>query len=184
MWELDHKEGWVWKNWCVWTLVLEKTLEVSWTARGSNQSILKEISPEYSLEGWCRSSNTLAIWCEELTHLKRPRCWESLKAGEGDDRGWDGWWHHWLNAYEFEQAPGVGDGQGSLACYSPWGRKDLETTEQLNWTEDLVTTETMKESELEWVELNIDDLLLSTLWLNLCECISVFKAINAQGLCF
>ena len=51
MWELDHKEGWKLKNWCFWTVVLEKTLESPWTARKSNQSILKEISPEYSLEG-------------------------------------------------------------------------------------------------------------------------------------
>ena len=51
MWELDHKESWVWKNWCFWTLVLEKTLESPLAARRSNQSILKEISPEYSLEG-------------------------------------------------------------------------------------------------------------------------------------
>ena len=51
MWELDHKEGWAWKNWCFQTVVLEKTVESPWTARRSNQSILKEISPEYSLEG-------------------------------------------------------------------------------------------------------------------------------------
>ena len=67
---------------------------VPWTARRSNQSILKEINPEYLLEDWCwsLSSNTLATWCEELTHWKIPWCWERLKAGgEGDDRGWDGW---------------------------------------------------------------------------------------------
>ena len=51
MWEVDHKESWVPKNWCFWTVVLEKTLESPWTTRKSNQSILKEISPEYSLEG-------------------------------------------------------------------------------------------------------------------------------------
>ena len=51
MWELDHKESWAQKNWCFWTVVLEKTLESPWTARRSNQSILKEISPEYTLEG-------------------------------------------------------------------------------------------------------------------------------------
>ena len=59
------------------------------TSRRSNQSILKEISPEYSCWSW--NSNTLATWCEELTHLKRSWCWERLKAGEGDDRGWGGW---------------------------------------------------------------------------------------------
>ena len=70
-----------------------KHLRVPWTARRSNQSITKGISPEYSLEGlmWSWNSNTLATWCEELTHLKRRWCWERLKAGEGDNRGWDGW---------------------------------------------------------------------------------------------
>ena len=69
-------------------------LRVPWTARRFNQSILKEISLECSSEKWCWSwnSNTLATWCKELTHLKRPWCWESLRAGgEGDDRGWYGW---------------------------------------------------------------------------------------------
>ena len=70
-----------------------RPLKVPWAARRSNQSILKEISPECSLKHWCWSwkSNTLATWCEELTHLERPWCWERLKAGgEGDERGWDG----------------------------------------------------------------------------------------------
>ena len=94
MWELDYKEIWAPKNWCFWTVVLEKTLESLFTARRSNHSILKEISPEYSLEGLMvkLKHQTLATWCEELIHLKRPWCWERLKArGEGDDRGWDGW---------------------------------------------------------------------------------------------
>ena len=66
-----------------------RLLRVPWTARRANQSILKGVSPECSLEG---NSNTLATWCEELTHLKRPWCWERLKKGEeGDERGWDGW---------------------------------------------------------------------------------------------
>ena len=72
-------EFWCWR----------RPLRVPWTARRSNQSILKEISPEYSLEGlrWSWNSNTLATWCKELTHLKRPWCWERLKAGgEGEDR--------------------------------------------------------------------------------------------------
>ena len=95
MWELDHKEGWALKNWCFWTMVLEKTLE--------SPLDCKEIQPvhpqgDQSLnihwKDWCWSwnSNTLATWWEELTHWKRPWCWEGLKAGgEGDDRGWDGW---------------------------------------------------------------------------------------------
>ena len=94
MWELDHKERWVLKNWCFWTVVLEKTLESHLDCKEINQSILKEISPEYSLE----YSNTLATWCEELTHWKRLLCWERLKAGgEGDDRRWDGWMDGWMD---------------------------------------------------------------------------------------
>ena len=89
--ELDYKENWVPKNWCFWTVVLEKTLESPLDTRISNQSILKEISPECSLEGLMLKLK-LQYWCEELTHLKRPWYWERLKAGgEGDDRGWNGW---------------------------------------------------------------------------------------------
>ena len=82
---------------------------------------------------WCLSwsSNTLATWCKELTHWKRPWCWARLEAeGEGDDRGQDN--HHWLKGHEFDRAPGDGEGQGSLACISPWGHKELDTTEWLN----------------------------------------------------
>ena len=81
---IDAFELWCWR----------RLLRVPWTARRSNQSILKEISPGCSLEGLCWSwnSNTLATWCVELTHWKRSWCWERLRAGgEGDDRGWDGW---------------------------------------------------------------------------------------------
>ena len=101
-------------------------------------AILKEISPECSLEEMMLKLKlkSLATSCEELTHWKRLRCWEVLGAGgKGDDRGWDGWmasptqWTWvWVNS-------GVGDGQGGLACCDSWGCKDLDTTEQLNWTE-------------------------------------------------
>ena len=89
MWELDYKESWAFELWC-W----RRLLRVPWTARRSNQSILKEISQNIHWEDWYWSwnSNTLATWFEELTHWKTPWCWERLKAGgEGDDRGWDGW---------------------------------------------------------------------------------------------
>ena len=92
MWEFDHKEGWVLKD-CFWTVVLEKTLESPLDS--------KEIKPVNSKGNqswifigrtgyWNWTSNTLATWCEELTHWKRPWCWERLKAGEGDNWGWDG----------------------------------------------------------------------------------------------
>ena len=91
---IDAFELWCWR----------RLLRVPWTARRYNQLILKEISPEYSLNDWrwSWSSNTLAPWCEELTHWKRPWCCERLKAGgEGDNSGWDGWmasltWWTWV----------------------------------------------------------------------------------------
>ena len=97
MWELDHKEAWVLKNWCFWTVVLEKTLESPWPARRSNQSILKEISPEYSLERLM-----LKLKFQYFGHLMRQAdtLEKTLMLGkmEGgrrrqrwDNRGWDGW---------------------------------------------------------------------------------------------
>ena len=88
--ELDHKESWAPKNWCFWTVVLEKTLESSLNCK----EILKEISPQYSLEAPMLKLKLQysGHMMEELTHLKRPWCWKRLRTGgEGDDRGWDGW---------------------------------------------------------------------------------------------
>ena len=124
----DAFELWCWK----------RLLRIPWTARRSNQSIIKEISPGVHWKGWCWSwdSNTLATWCKELSDLKRPWCWERLRAGgEGDNRGWGGWWHHRLSGHGFGWTPGVGDGQWGLVCCSSWGHKESDMTEQLNWTE-------------------------------------------------
>ena len=86
-WPIKKAEHWridAFKLWC-W----RRLLRVSWTARRSNQSILKEINAEYSLEGWM--ANILATWCEDPSYWKRPQCWERLRAGgEAGDRGWDG----------------------------------------------------------------------------------------------
>ena len=114
---------------CCW----RRLLRVPWTTKRSNQSILKKISPEYSLELLMLKLklciNALAIWCNELTHWKRPWCWERLKVGrEGDDRGWC----HRLNGNEFEWTPGVSDGQRGLACCNSWGRKESDTTELMH----------------------------------------------------
>ena len=125
---IDAFELWCWR----------RLLRVPWTARRSNQSILEEISPGCSLEGWCCSwnSNTLATWCRELTHLKRPWCWEGLGAGgEGNDRGWDGWMASLTQWTWVWWTPGVGDGQGGLVCCGSWDRKELDMTKPLNWTE-------------------------------------------------
>ena len=94
MWELDCEESWAPKNWCFWTVMLEKTLE--------SPLDCKEIQPVHPKgdHSWVFigrtdvEAGTPILWprCEELTHWKRPKCWERLKArGEGDDRGWDGW---------------------------------------------------------------------------------------------
>ena len=123
---IDAFELWWWR-----------LLRVPWTSR-SNQFILKEISPEYSLE---RVMLTLKLqyfgtWCEELTHLKRPWCWERLKkGGEGDNRGWDGWmasptqWTWvWVDSRSWWWT-----GRPGMLC--PWGRKESDTTERRNWME-------------------------------------------------
>ena len=111
-WRIDAFELWCWR----------RLLRVSWTARRSNQSILKEISPEYSCWSW--NSSTLAIWCEELTHWKRPWCWERLK-----DRGWDGWmasltqWTRvWVNSgsWWWTGRPGVRWFMGSQRVRHDW----------------------------------------------------------------
>ena len=106
IWELDYKESWAQKNWGCWTVVLEKTLRVTWTARRSSQPIQRGI-PVLNIhwKDWCWrwNSNTLATWCKELTHWKRPRCWERLKVGgEGETEDGMVGWHHWLNGHEFE----------------------------------------------------------------------------------
>ena len=118
---IDASELWCWR----------RLLRVPWTARRSNQPILKEI--KYSLKGLMLKLK-LPTWCKELTHWKRPWCWERLKAGqEGDDSEMVGW-HHQLDRHEFEQALGDSEVQGSLVCCSPWGRKESDMTEWLNCT--------------------------------------------------
>ena len=127
-WRIDAFELWCWR----------RLLRVPWTARRSNQSILKEINPEYSLEGLM-----LKLKLQYFGHLM-PRTdllEKTLMLGkiEGKRRR-ERQRMRWLDGItdsmnEFEQPPGVGDGQGSLVCSSPWGLKELDTTEWLNWTE-------------------------------------------------
>ena len=136
---LDYKENWVPRNWCFWTVMLEKTLESPLNCRRSNQSILKEISPEYSLEGLM-----LKLKLQYFGHLMQKNwfIWKDPDAGkdwrqeekETTEDGMVGW-HHRLNGHKLEQVLWVGDGQGSLACCSSWGHKELDMTERLNWTE-------------------------------------------------
>ena len=102
---------------------------------GENQCILKEIIPEYSLEGltkklklWPPDAKNWFIWKDP--NAGKDWRWEEKGTTEDKMAGW----HHRLNGHEFEQAPGVGDGQGGLTCCSPWGCKELDRTERLNWT--------------------------------------------------
>ena len=109
-------------------VMLEKTLESLLDSKGIKSVNPKGNQPWIFIERIGAKpegiSNTLATWCKEPTHWRRHCCWERLKAGgQGDDRGWDGWMASRLNGHEFAQAPGDGDGQGSLACCSPWGQK-------------------------------------------------------------
>ena len=129
-WRIDGFELWCWR----------RLLRAPWTARRSNQSILKEISPGISLEGMKRKLKllTLATSCEELTHWKRLWCWEGLWAGgEGDHRGWDGWMASltrwtcvWLSSRSlwWTGRPGVLWFMGSQIIGHDWAT-------ELNWTE-------------------------------------------------
>ena len=125
-WRIDAFELWCWR----------RLLRVPWTARRSNQSSLKEISPE-SLEGLM-----LKLKLQYTGHLmqRTDSLEKTLRLGKierrQEEKGMTGnevvRWHHWLNGHDFEQAIGVGDGQESLACCSPWGSKESDTTERLN----------------------------------------------------
>ena len=109
------------ENLCSWSVALEKTLESPWTASKSNQSILEEINPEYSLEGLMLK---LQYFGHLLTHWKRPWCWERLRAeGERGNRGWDGRMASLTQRHELEQTPEYSEGQGSLVCCIPWSRR-------------------------------------------------------------
>ena len=240
MWELEHKEGWAPKNWCFWTVVLEKTLESpldckeirpvnsivqslsrvwlsgtwvlqlarflcpspargacsnscpstwgchpsissyvvyfsscfqsfpasrsfpmsqSFTSGGQSTGVSVSTSvPSNEFSGvisWCWNWNSsiLATWCEELTHWRDPdagKDWRQEEKGMTEDEMVG--WHHWLSGHEFEQAPGVGDGQGSLACCSPQGPKESDTTEQLN-----NNVKKLKNSLLVWFCKSVSD---------------------------
>ena len=138
MWELDYKEGWRLKNWCFWTVVLEKILESSLDC--------KKIQP-VNLEG-NQSCIFIGRTDAEASTLWSPGVKSWLLRNDpdaGKDWRWEEkgmtedeivGWCHWLNGYEFEQALGDGEGQWGLVCCSPWGHKESDTTEWLNWTEE------------------------------------------------
>ena len=134
MWELNHKQGWVPKNWCFQTLVIERTLENT-----LNRKEIKPVNPKRN-QSWIFIGRTDG----EVPMLWRPDV-KSRLIGKDPDTGKD-WgqeekgvtedemvkWHHRLNGHKFEQTPRDSEGQGSLACCSPSGLKKSDTTEQLN----------------------------------------------------
>ena len=140
MWELDREQSWAPKNWCFWTVVLEKTLE--------SPLDCKEIQPVHS-----KGAQSWVFFWGNDAEAEAPVLWpphaKSWVIGKDPDAGRD-WeqeekettedgvagWYHRLDGQEFGWTPGVGDGQGGLACCNSWGHKELVTTEQLNWTED------------------------------------------------
>ena len=159
MWELDHEEGRVPKNWCFWTVVLEKTLESPLDCKEIQPVNLKEISPEYSLE-------RLMLKPQYFGHLMwGPDSLEKTlmlgKIEEQEDKGMTedemaGWYHH-FNGHEFDQTLGDSEEQGSLTCCSPWGGKQSDTTEWLN--NNRVLTAQISQ----WLHYE------SALWISLCH---------------
>ena len=139
MWELDREESWVPKNWCFWTVVLEKTLESPLDCKEIQPVHSKEIIPGCSLEGLI-----LRLKLQYFGHLtqRADSLEKTLMLGGIESRRRRGWqrmrlvgWHHQLDGHGFGWTPGVGDGQGGLVCCGSWGRKESDTTERLNWTE-------------------------------------------------
>ena len=142
MWELDHKESWAPKNWCFWTVELEKTLESCLDS--------KEIKPVHpkGTQSWILIGRTDAkaetpiLWPSDGKNQLIGKDSDAGKVWRQEEKGMTedemvGCYHR-LDGHELEQAPGVGGGQGSLACCSPWGCKESDMTERLNWTYSLI----------------------------------------------
>ena len=134
---LDCEESWVLKNWCFWTVVLEKTLESPLDCKEIEPVHPKKDQPWVFIGRTDAKAETPILW---PPHVKSwligkdsdtGRDWGQEKKGMTEDEM--AGWHHWLDGREFEWALGVGDGQGGLACCASWGRKESDTTERLNW---------------------------------------------------
>ena len=139
MWESDSKESWAPKNWCFWTVVLEKTLESPLDCKEIKPVNPKRNQPWIFTGGTDGEAEAPNLWPPDAKNWligKDPdagKDWRQEEKGMTEDEMVG--WHHRLDGREFEQAPRVGDGRRSLACCSPWGRKEWNTTERLNWTE-------------------------------------------------
>ena len=121
MWELDHKEGWVPNIWCFWTVVLEKTLESPLDSLG-NTLMLKQKIQYFGHLIWRTDSQKKTLMLGKIEGGRR-RGWQRIR-----------WLDGITDSMDVSLSLGIGDGQGSLACYSPWDHKESDMTEQLNWT--------------------------------------------------
>ena len=141
MWELDSKQSWAPKNWCFWSMMLEKTLE---SLLGCKE--IQAVHPKGN-QSWIFTgrtdveAETPILWPPDAKNWlirKDPDVGKDWRSEEEKGMTEDETigWHHWLNGNEFDLTPGAGDGQGGLACCSPRGHKESDTTEQLNWTVD------------------------------------------------
>ena len=134
MWELDHKDSWALKNWCFWTLVLEKTLESPLDCKE-----IKPVNPQGN-KSWIfigrtdAKAETPILWPPDSKNfLEKTLMLGRLKVEKKGTEDEIVAWHHRPDGHEFEQASGVGEGQGGLVCCSPWGCKKSDMTEWLNW---------------------------------------------------
>ena len=150
-WRIDAFELWCWR----------RLFRVPWTARRSNQSILKEISPGCSLDGQTKAETPILwpphakIWLIGKDSNAR-RDWGQEEKGMTEDEM--AGWHHWLDGCEFEWTLGVGDGQGGLAYCDSWGCKESDTTERLNWSSCLDTGKWEdKRWQAKWYEVSFWD---------------------------
>ena len=139
MWELDYKESWVLKNWCFWTVVLEKTIESPLNCK-EIQPVHPEGDQSWLFIGrtdveaetpilWPPDAKSWLIWKDPNSG----KDWEQEEKEMTEDKMVG--WHHWVNGHGFGWTLGVDDGPGCLVCCGSWGRKELDITEWLNWTE-------------------------------------------------
>ena len=141
MWELDYKESWALKNRCFWTVVLEKTLESPLDCREIQAVRPKENQSWIFIGRTDAEAETPILWPVNANNRltgKDPDAGKDWRWEKGMTEGELVGWHHWINGHEFEQAPGVGDGQGYLARCSPWVAKSW--TQLSDWAELILET--------------------------------------------
>ena len=138
MWELDCEESWALKNWCFWTVVLEKSLESPLDCKEIQTVNLKGNQSWIFIERTDAEAEAPILWPLDVKNwligkdLDAGKDWRQENGTTEDEMAG---WHHWLDGHESEWTPGVGDGQGGLTCCNSWGHKESDTTERLNWTE-------------------------------------------------